>query len=113
MGGIKKFLLTGIEFTMGHPADLKKFFKPTVARGKTVCPKPPADLLSLGFGGITTRWRENHGGTYSVMTNISIFEGVEVDKEIFERQARDVLEKSNLGGTAVSCVRENLLNVYN
>lgn len=117
--GIKKFLLTGIDFITGRPADLKKFFQPTVARGKTVWPKSQADLLRFGirwdYDGVVTgddgveyhkyqlqpnsgkipstiqRWRENNGGTHAVLTNMYIPKGVDVDKEIFERQANKAL----------------------
>ncbi|KAK2759065.1 hypothetical protein FQN54_003164 [Arachnomyces sp. PD_36] len=117
--GIKKFLLTGIDFIMGRPADLKKFFQPTVARGKTVWPKSQADLLRFGvrwdYDGVVTgddgleyhkyqlqpnggkipstiqRWRESNGGTHAVLTNMYIPKGVDVDKGIFERQANKAL----------------------
>jgi hypothetical protein len=47
-GNFTKKLLAAGKAICGRPADLKKFFMPTVSRGKTVWPKNAADLLRYG-----------------------------------------------------------------
>ena len=112
MGGLSKTLLTSISFIRGRPADLRKFFEPTVGKGKTVWPKSPADMLRYGvrwdYDGVITKddgkeyhkyqlqpnagkipssikqWRDNNGGTHSVMAVMYIPKGVAPDAQIFE-----------------------------
>ena len=88
MGKIVKKTLGVVEVISSQPSDLRKFFKPSVSRGKTVWPKTAADLLRYGvrwdYDGIVThenkechkfqlqpndgkipstikQWRENNG----------------------------------------------------
>ncbi|KAM5467496.1 hypothetical protein MauCBS54593_005467 [Microsporum audouinii] len=113
--GLSKTLLTAIHFIRGRPADLRKFFEPTVARGKTVWPKTPADLLRFGvrwdYDGVITKsdgkeyhkyqlqpnagkipssikeWRDKNGGTHAVMAIMYIPKDVTVDGQLFEDEA--------------------------
>ncbi|EER29466.1 hypothetical protein CPC735_071480 [Coccidioides posadasii C735 delta SOWgp] len=119
MGNFTKKLLWTVEVVISRPADLRKFFKPTVARGKTVWPKNPADLLRYGvrwdYDGINKHngvdchryqlqpnagkipstikeWRDKNGGTHAVITVMHIPVDTEPDTEIFESSAKEALD---------------------
>lgn len=116
MGTIKT-VFKAVKFIIGRPSDLRKFFSPTAARGKTVWPKSPADMLRYGvrwdYDGVITKddgkeyhkfqlqpnagkiptsikqWCDKHGGTHSVMTTLYILKGTEPSAEIFEEAMQE------------------------
>lgn len=120
--GLLKTIRTAVNFIRGRPADLKKFFEPTVNRGQTVWPKSPADLLRYGvrwdYDGVVTKddgkeyhkyqlqpnagkipssirlWRDANGGTHAVMATLYIPRGVQPCATIFEEQTRKSFEES-------------------
>jgi hypothetical protein len=106
------------EVIISRPSDLRKFFKPTVGRGKTVWPKTAADLLRHGvrwdYDGIVTynntechrfqlqpnagkipstikEWREKNGGTYAVIAVMHIPVDTEPSAEVIEDAAKAAL----------------------
>ncbi|EFE37894.1 hypothetical protein TRV_07440 [Trichophyton verrucosum HKI 0517] len=118
MGNFTKQVVAVIGVIIGRPADLRKFFKPTVARGKTVWPKTPADLLRYGvrwdYDGVVDHlgqqchkyqlqpnagkipstikeWREKNGGTHAVITTMYIAVDTEPNAEIFEEAATNAI----------------------
>jgi hypothetical protein len=48
MGNFFKKVFGVVQVISLKPSDLRKFFKPSVSRGKTVWPKTSADLLRYG-----------------------------------------------------------------
>lgn len=117
--GLKKFFETIAGVIVGQPATLQKFFFPTAARGKTVWPKSPADLLRYGvrwdYDGIVTHdgkechkfqlqpnagripstiraWRDNNGGTHAVMGVMYIEKGSAIDKNVFKAAMQDCIK---------------------
>ncbi|KAK2809203.1 hypothetical protein FQN50_004039 [Emmonsiellopsis sp. PD_5] len=103
----------------GQTSILQKFFNPTAARGKTVWPKSPADLLRYGvrwdYDGVVTHngkechkfqlqpnagkipstiraWRDNNGGTHAVMGTMFIEQGVPIDKDTFKTAMEDCIK---------------------
>lgn len=120
MGNFAKTIRTSVGVITGRPADLKKFYQPTVSRGKTVWPKTPADLLRYGvrwdYDGVITlsdgkeyhkyqlqsnagdipttikRWREKNGGTHAVIGTMHIQKGKEADARDFEATAEEFLK---------------------
>nr|POE94650.1 hypothetical protein CFP56_16887 [Quercus suber] len=120
MGNFKKSIQVAIQLIRGRPADLRKFYQPSVARGKTVWPKTAADLLRYGVrwdydgviklsdgkdyhkyqlqpnaGNIPStlkRWREANGGTHAVIGVMYIEQGKEVDGDDFVAAADAMLD---------------------
>ena len=108
-----------VQVISSKPSDLKKFFKPSVSRGKTVWPKTSADLLRYGvrwdYDGIVTyekekchkfqlqpnagkipstikQWRDKNGGTHAVIGVMYIPVGTDPDGEVLEEAAREALK---------------------
>ncbi|KAK2731593.1 hypothetical protein FQN55_004556 [Onygenales sp. PD_40] len=119
MGNLAKTILDVMKIVIGRPADLKKFFNPTAARGRTVWPKSPADMLRYGvrwdYDGIVQQndkeyhrfqlqpnagkipstikaWRDKNGGTHAVMATLFIEKGVDPSDEAFEESVRKSLD---------------------
>lgn len=118
MGNFAKKILSTVDVIASKPADVRKFFKPTAARGKTVWPKNPADLLRYGirwdYDGIVTHngvdchryqlqpnagkipstikdWRDKNGGTHAVIAVMHIPVGTEPDSKALESAAKEGL----------------------
>lgn len=115
-----KSIYASIKYICGRPADLKKFFMPTVNRGKTVWPKTQADLLKYGirwdYDGVVKKddgkeyhkyqlqpnagkipslikqWRDKNGGTHAVMTTLYIPSGLEPEAGVFEEAMEEAIE---------------------
>jgi hypothetical protein len=120
MGNFSKTIKTAVSVISGRPADLKKFYQPSVARGKTVWPKSAADLLRYGvrwdYDGVVKlsdgkeynkfqlqpnagdipstikRWREKNGGTHAVIGTMHIQKDKEPDARDFEATADEFLK---------------------
>ncbi|PGH07902.1 hypothetical protein AJ80_07942 [Polytolypa hystricis UAMH7299] len=119
MGNFVKNILGAVEVIISRPADLSKFFKPTVSRGQTVWLKNPADLLRYGvrwdYDGIVTHnnnechkfqlqpnagkipstikaWRDKNGGTHAVIAVMHVPVDTEPDAELLEETAEEALK---------------------
>ncbi|RAL03196.1 uncharacterized protein BO80DRAFT_423157 [Aspergillus ibericus CBS 121593] len=119
MGNFSKRVLAVVEVIISRPADLKKFYMPTVSRGKTVWPKSSADLLRYGvrwdYDGIVMHdgkeyhryqlqpnagkipstikdWRDKNGGTHAVIAVMHLPTNKEPEADEFEAAAREALE---------------------
>ncbi|KAK2813971.1 hypothetical protein FQN50_000375 [Emmonsiellopsis sp. PD_5] len=120
MGNFTKKITLVVDIIISRPADLRKFFHPTVSRGKTVWPKSAADMLRYGvrwdYDGIVNyngvdchryqlqpnagkipstikAWRDKNGGTHAVIAVMHIPVGTEPDGKLLESAAKEALEK--------------------
>ena len=119
MGNLLKKVFAVIQAISSNPPVLRKFFKPTVNRGKTVWPKTCADLLRHGvrldYDGIVIheskechkfqlqpnagkipntirQWTLKNGGTHAVIGSVNVPVDPDPDGDIFEKAAKEAFK---------------------
>lgn len=119
MGNFFKKIFAVVQVVSSKPSTLRKFFVPSVGRGKTVWPKTSADLLRYvvrwDYDGVVTyenkkchkfqlqpnagtfpstikQWRDKNGGTHAVIGVIYIPVDTEPDGNVFEEAAKEALK---------------------
>lgn len=119
MGNFFKKVFGVVQVISSKPSDLRKFFKPSVSKGKTVWPKTSADLLRYGvrwdYDGVVTyenkkchkfqlqpnagkipstikQWRDKNGGTHAVIGVMYIPVDIDPDGKVLEEAAKEALK---------------------
>jgi len=119
MGNFFKKVFGVVQVISSKPSDLRKFFKPSVSRGKTAWPKTSADLLRYGvrwdYDGVVTyekknchkfqlqpnagkipstikQWRDKNGGTHAVIGVMYIPVDTDPDGKVLEEAAKEALK---------------------